>query len=96
VGDQVHFKGMLVNYTNPATWRGWWRRSSTSRTDAGNTACEVVFVNSLEVLARGTPFWHAAYSWGGWLAVLVLVLKAALFVRGVWGQGTRTPTKVRP
>ncbi len=38
IGDQVHIKGMLVNYTQPR-WGGKDRRTSTTREDKGNGAC---------------------------------------------------------
>jgi hypothetical protein len=43
----VRFKGFLVNVDADDGWR--WR-SSLSRDDTGNGACEVVVVDSIEVL----------------------------------------------
>ena len=80
MGDQIHLKGMLVNYTDPASWKGFWRRSSLSRTDGGNKACEVVFVESFEIMKRGTPGWYLARTAGFWGLLLVLVAKAGLFI----------------
>ncbi len=67
VGDQVHLRGKLVDYQMD-DWEGFWRRTSTSRDDDD---CEVVFLESLSILERGTPGWYAIYRLG-WIAVCVL------------------------
>ena len=67
VGDQVRLSGLLVDYQMEG-WRDTWRRASTVRGDDG---CEVVFVQELDVLRRGTPRWYAAYRLA-WLLVLAL------------------------
>jgi len=46
VGSVVRLKGVLVSVQGPGGWR--WR-SSTSRTDTGQGACELVWVESVEV-----------------------------------------------
>ena len=58
IGDQVRFSGMLVNYRD-MRHPEYWRNTSTSRTDQGNGACEVVFFEELEVLKP-----HATRAWG--------------------------------
>lgn len=57
VGDQVRFRGQLVNYRDQR-YPDFWRNSSTTRTDAGGGACEVVFFEELEVLRP-----HAVGAW---------------------------------
>jgi hypothetical protein len=57
-GDQVYFKGYLVNYSQPANQ--FFRGSSTVRDDTGNGACETVYVNEFKVLKRANPVWRAA------------------------------------
>lgn len=54
VGDQVRFKGYLVNYAD-RRHPGAWRNSSVTRTDSGGGACEVVFFEELDVLVRNAP-----------------------------------------
>lgn len=78
VGDQVKFEGMLVNYKDSRRKYNW-RKSSTTRKDTGNTACEVVFVRNLEILKRGTPFWYFLASVSFWLLVLAGLGKFAAF-----------------
>jgi hypothetical protein len=84
VGDQIHFRGWLVNYRD-ARYAEGWRRSSTVRTDTGNGACEVVFFDRLEVLARHAPVAYALRGLLPWVAAALLL--------GILGlAATRDPT----
>ncbi len=81
VGDQVHLEGLLVNYSPEGA--NWTRKTSTTRKDSEMGACEVVFVENLEILRPGTPGCYAAYRLGkifilAFLAakILLLILKA--------------------
>jgi hypothetical protein len=56
-GDQVHFKGYLVTYSQPANQ--FFRGTSTTRDDTGDGACETVFVTDFKVLRRANPVWRA-------------------------------------
>lgn len=47
VGDRVRLKGVLVAVSRPDGWR--WR-SSITRTDTGNGSCELMWVESAEIL----------------------------------------------
>ncbi len=67
-GDQVRFKGWLVSYGLKGA--PYTRGSSTVRTDRGNGACEVVYVNEFEVLRAANPVWRSLHG-------LALVLAAA-------------------
>lgn len=75
VGDQVHLQGLLVDYQMD-DWEDFWRQTSTVRNDSG---CEVVFVESLEVVRRGTPGWYLLKRLGVWTAVLSAAAWLALF-----------------
>ena len=78
VGDQVRFRGMLVNYRDQR-YPDSWRNSSTTRTDTGGGACEVVYFDELDVLRP-----HAVGAWrvrsvmpwivGALLGVLLIVV----------------------
>lgn len=59
IGDQVHIKGMLVDYTEVGS--NSWRNSSLTRTDTGNTACEVVFVEDLKILSASNRPWRGLF-----------------------------------
>jgi hypothetical protein len=64
IGDQIHFKGYLAEYS-----RGNFRRgTSTVRTDSGNGACETVYAESLDILKRAPSFWRTIR----WLAAGML------------------------
>lgn len=67
IGDQIRLKGLLVDY-QMEDWQSFWRQTSTRRDDSD---CEVVFVEELEVLRRGTPGWYAAYR-AGWTLIVTL------------------------
>ena len=48
-GDLIHLSGLLVQATGPGI--GTWT-SSLTRTDSGNGACELVWVEDLETIVR--------------------------------------------
>lgn len=82
IGDQVHVVGQLVDYqaaSNPS----FWRRTSLTRRDDEQGACEVVFVTALEVLERATPGWYAAHRFGLIAFALLALGKLLLFVGSV-------------
>lgn len=85
VGDQIRIVGQLVDYQASST-PNFWRRTSLTRRDTEQGACEVVFVSQLEVLSRGTPGWYWAYSVGAWSLALLLLGKLILFVTTVLGR----------
>lgn len=49
IGDEIRIKGQLVNYNVNG---GPFRNSSTVRTDMENGACEIIYVEEFETLAR--------------------------------------------
>jgi hypothetical protein len=58
-GDQIHVRGWLSSYGQPATQ--FQRGTSTSRTDRGNGACETIYVEEFEILRRGNSGWRLAF-----------------------------------
>ena len=84
VGDQIRLAGLLVNYQMD-DWQSFWRQTSTSRED---NDCEVVFLQDIDVLRRGTPGWYTAYRLG-WIAILVL---PALYVFLMWLEAGKSDT----
>ena len=84
VGDQIHLAGLLVNYQMD-DWQSFWRQTSTSRED---NDCEVVFLQDIDVLRRGTPGWYTAYRFG-WIAILVLPI---LYVFLMWLEAGKSDT----
>lgn len=80
-GDQIRLKGALVNYRCPQLGPGW-RSSSLVRTDRENGACEVMLVDSVEIIAANTPGWFFLRGAGLMAAMLLGLLNAALW--GWW------------
>lgn len=78
IGDQIHFKGYLVNYSVIGRGGGE-RESSTSRGDTGKRACEVVFVEQLEILKNRNVGWRILNSFTLGAFFLMLFLKIYIF-----------------
>jgi len=75
-GDQVRFKGWLASYgVKDAPYQ---RRSSVTRTDRGNGACEVVYVTEFEILREANATWRALYRFS--LVVTGLALTTLIFL----------------
>ena len=68
VGDQVHFRGYLAEYTHDKGFH-FFRGTSVTRTDQGNGACETVFATDAEILRAGNRGWRMTF----WAAATVLV-----------------------
>jgi hypothetical protein len=62
-GDQVRLRGKLVSVKirQKSDGRESIWNSSTTRTDSGNGACEVMYVESVDVLRRANPAARAAF-----------------------------------
>ena len=86
VGDQIHLKGLLVNYQMD-DWQEFWRRTSTRRDD---NDCEVFYLEEVQVLRRGTPGWYALYRLG-WITLLLLPV-AYLVLMWIEAGGEDTTT----
>jgi hypothetical protein len=73
-GDQVRMQGLLVDYTVSRDGHELLRRrTSLTRTDTGNGACEVLYVTDLHVLRTGNRLRAnaATYAWYASLASFV-------------------------
>ena len=57
IGDQIRLRGYLVNYANQRAPNDY-RNTSLVRTDLGDGACEIIYVNDLTVLHAGTRLWR--------------------------------------
>ena len=80
IGDQIRMKGLLVDYHVSRQGREvFMRRTSLTRTDTGNGACEILYVTNMNVVRTGN---HARadaakYVWYASLALFVALV-------GVW------------
>lgn len=76
-GDQIYFRGYLVNYTNHKRWEGFYRNSSITRDDEGDGACEIVYVTDYKILKEGNIVWRFL---GKFAQVMVIVVFISLFL----------------
>lgn len=76
VGDQIHFRGRLSEYSHNHGF-AFKRGTSTVRTDTGNGACETVYVDDFAITKAGGGPWRALV-WVG-AALLVASLLAWFF-----------------
>ncbi|MDC9724457.1 MAG: hypothetical protein PSN44_00855 [Gammaproteobacteria bacterium] len=74
VGDQIHIKGWLSNYSND---NGGTRRTSIVRTDSGNGACETIFVNQFEIIKPYDNPWRTTM----YLSLLIFILSLINYFR---------------
>jgi len=81
VGDQVHFRGYLAEYSHDTGFK-FRRGTSISRMDKGDGACETVYATDIEIIHRGNAGWRFTF----WLALVSLVAavatRTALALRG--------------
>jgi hypothetical protein len=74
IGDQVRMKGLLVDYTVTDKGREiFTRRTSLTRSDTGNGACEILYVTEISVVREGSHLEAdaATYAWYASLGLLV-------------------------
>ena len=73
IGDQVRLQGYLASYSNDG---GFERGTSTTRSDTGNGACETLYVEDVQIIARMNEAWHLTYAsaWWGMLGSALLWL----------------------
>jgi hypothetical protein len=73
IGDQVHIRGWLASYGSGAAKRG----TSTTREDVGDGACETIFVDDFEVVARARGAWRTLL----YVALAALAIALAIHFR---------------
>jgi hypothetical protein len=74
IGDQIHIKGWLSHYKNPA---GYERGTSTTRTDRGNGACETIMVNEVYIMSHMNSTWRQLM----WLSLGLLTLTLFIYFK---------------
>lgn len=83
IGDQIHLTGTLVNYQDERHPE-FWRTSSTTRSDAGNHACEVIFTRELSILREGSPQWRMLYGIAWKLLFVFIIAKTVVFFKEIF------------
>ncbi len=84
IGDQIHFKGYLADYGTSKD--NYFRRTSISRDDTNQSsrsggACEVVFVEKMEILKKGNPVWHLLFNISIYLLILSVLIKIIIVIK---------------
>ena len=74
IGDQIRVRGYLASYESPG---GGTRRTSTTRTDTGNGACETIYVENFEILKAATSGWRTSM----YVSLATLLAGLVLFFR---------------
>lgn len=84
VGDQIHLKGMLVDYGTDE--RGYYRRTSISRNDTNQSsrsggACEVFYVDEAEILEEENHIWYLIEKISLYIFCFILLVKFINLIR---------------
>jgi hypothetical protein len=85
IGDEIHLKGQLVNYSIN---HGPQRRSSITRTDRENGACEIIYVNELQIINRHNVLWTTLSGIGKWLSIITALALLFSFLAGFKSTGS--------
>ena len=81
VGDQIRMTGLLVDYTVTQNGREiFTRRTSLTRGDTGNGACEILYVTALTVVAPGDHLRANAARYCGFASLALLAAVVALWL----------------
>lgn len=74
IGDQIVLRGYLADYTNP---KGYLRKTSITRTDTGNGACETIWVEQASIIDTMISPWRIML----WISLVVFVFLLGLYIR---------------
>ncbi len=82
IGDQIRIKGQLVDYKVKKEGKEvGGRTSSLDREDTGNGACEVIYVEDIEILKRGSKLFLYGKDISLSILIVSLAVMAILFIR---------------
>jgi hypothetical protein len=84
-GDEYRMRGRLVDYE---LFGGGRRNSSLIRTDTGDGACEVMLVDSVEILKSHNKLFHTMNLIGYWLGVVSLLAMFSMMLRAIFFRRT--------
>ncbi|MFC1663358.1 hypothetical protein ACFL04_04330 [Patescibacteria group bacterium] len=76
VGDVVQITGQLVNYqvSDETSTTYGSRTTSTTRSDTGNGACEVIYVTAMDILDSPRHYWQLIYHYSKYTTIFTLVI----------------------
>jgi hypothetical protein len=81
IGDEYRMTGRLVDYEQAFGGR---RNSSLVRTDTGNGACEIMYVESVEILRSHNRHFATAKVIGFWTALLAFASMLGMMARSIF------------
>ena len=92
IGDQIHLKGSLVDYTEAGI--AWYRKTSLSREDSNQTsrsggACEVFYIDEIDILSANQPFWHLTHYWSKRIFLILIILNFLFFIASLFIERKR-------
>ena len=70
-GDQIYLKGYLVEYSHDNKPP---RKTSTTRTDQGNGACETIYLTDFKILKRVNNFWRSVNIFSKYFIIASIIL----------------------
>ena len=76
VGDQVHLRGYLAEYSHDQGFH-FFRGTSTTRGDQGNGACETIYATDVEILRAGNGGWRMTF----WAAAVTFLIGIVAWIR---------------
>lgn len=82
IGDQIYFKGYLVDYNvHLLSGSNQTRNTSITRDDTGNGACEVVYVTDFQIIKKNNNTYSSIYKISGYaLLVFFILFLISLFI----------------
>ncbi|MGJ8638735.1 MAG: hypothetical protein ACSHYA_05020 [Opitutaceae bacterium] len=80
IGDQIHIKGMLVDYRELGIENSSWRTTSLTRNDTGKNAYEAILVDEFKILRSESLFWRDLFSIASIGLIVVLSCRGVLFI----------------
>ena len=88
IGDQVQLRGKLINYWQ-ADYPEFKRKSSLTREDTGDGACEVLWVEEATILRKGKTGWFRTQTLGQALLIGAVLMGIFVFLFAPLGSYRR-------
>ena len=79
-GDQIYLKGMLVDYSFEMKNGSYNRKTSLTRDDRGNGACEVFLVEEVKIYRRSQHIWNYIFNIALSAIFILLIIRFCFFI----------------
>jgi hypothetical protein len=87
VGDQIYLSGWLSDYKRLDS--PYWRKTSVTRTDRGNGACETVYINDFKVIENTPILWKKTLK----ISVYIIIFTFSWFLLSMIIPSRKAVTK---